>query len=514
MFGHILTSIDRRKDICFLIAVLLFVNLYSFPTLTTKPAYWYDEAINVELAHNFADFGTLDLIVAPNVFSGAGATVGSTGYPVTVPLAGFFRLFGFGLSEARVYMLLWMSTLLVTFFFVARKLWGAHVAYGGALLLATFAPFYGNGRSVMGEIPGFLFFLLAFYLFEEKRFWLSGIFLGLAVVSKPSVFIFLIPAFVTVLLCGSDRWRRKLIALARLGFCSILALVPWLIIYADEISRGGLAEHIFRHFRNPYHEAGFSALANVSVNLPTLTASTTLLYMWTLLAVVVVALFIERGLFRERRNLFILFATYLPLALLQYLKSFGYLRYLIAAEFLVFVLFLLALPVVLKQVTPLFHSRTRMLPVERKDGQRSGNPVSDAGRKNLTPIFIGVTVLVLISVQTIHLVAFADIYQSEKTQKTILYLYSQYPAATAVGVINVPQIASFIPAFQKYQYLATFGLPDLGTRILYLSPEKLPTIIVTESGTDSLSREEQALLMLQYEKDIAFTEGFSIYVKK
>ena len=50
----------RNSHIWFPVAVLLFVNFYSFATLTTKPAYWYDEAINVELARNFADFGKLD----------------------------------------------------------------------------------------------------------------------------------------------------------------------------------------------------------------------------------------------------------------------------------------------------------------------------------------------------------------------------------------------------------------------------------------------------------------------
>ena len=164
-----MSTLKRQR--LFLVGVLLFVALYSVPTLTTKPAYWYDEAINVELAHNFSDFGKLDLVIAPNTFSGQGATVGSTGYTVTVPLAGFFRVFGFGLTQARVYMLLWMSALVIFFFYIAKKLWGAFTAYSGTVLIATFAPFYGNGRSVMGEIPGFLFFLCVLYLFELKL-WL------------------------------------------------------------------------------------------------------------------------------------------------------------------------------------------------------------------------------------------------------------------------------------------------------------------------------------------------------
>lgn len=480
-----------RPHIWFLGAVLLFVNLYSLSTLTTKPAYWYDEAMNVELAHTFADFGKLDLITAPNVPSGRGSTIGSTGYPVTVPLAGFFKLFGFGLAQARVYMLLWMSAFIIAFFYITRRLWGDKVAYFGTLLIATFAPFYGNGRSVMGEIPGFFFFLLSFYFFEQKKWWRSGLLLGLALISKPSIFVFLIPAYAIMLLCQSGAWKQKLMSLIKVGVSAALALVPWLLIYAGEISHGGIGAAILNHFKNPYEQAGASVLMNIQHNLPTLLTSSTLLYMWVLLVGVLVTLFLERKLFREHKNLLILSAVYLPLVLFQYLKSFGYLRYLIAGEFLVFILFVITLPTILRIVHTKFGISASQIPRA-----------------------IAAVVVCLSVFQTVHLFFFADLYSSEKTQKTILYLYSNYPAAQTVGVINVPQIASFIPPFQKYQYLSTYGLPEFGTHMLYLSPEKLPNVIITESGTEGLSQEEQALLTLLYERDAAFTEGFLVYTKK
>ena len=496
-------SIAGRKGFLFLAGVLLFVTLYSSVTLTTKPAYWYDEAMNVELAHNFADFGKLDLVIAPDTFSGQGATVGSTGYTVTVPLAGFFRVFGFGLAEARIYMLLWMGALLIAFFFIAKKLWGAFAAYGGTMLIATFAPFYGNGRSVMGEIPGFLFFLFALYLFERKRWLRSGLLLGFAVVSKPSVFVFLIPAFALALLLRSEAWRRKLTDLCILGSGAVLALIPWFLVYADEISRGGVGASILAHFRNPYAEAGFSTLTNISTNLPTLYTSTTLLYMWAMLVSVGIALFLERALRVEHKNLLILSAVYLPLALLQYLKSFGYLRYFVAAEFLIFILFCITLPALARWGLSLCHYRG------------NGNPENDTrtGYKNWIPASAGMTVALLVVVQLVQLLWFSDLYASEKTQKTILHIYATYPTAGTIGVINVPQVASFIPSFQKYQFLSTYGLFDFGTHMLYLSPEKLPDVLVTESGADVLSKEEQSLLALRYDRD-AFSEGFSVYTKK
>ncbi len=472
----------------FLCAVLLFVNLYSISTLTTKPAYWYDDGINVELAHNFADFGQLDLIVAPNIFSGAGATVGSTGYPITIPLAGFFKAFGFGLAQARIYMLLWMNAFLLFFFFIVKKIWDSRMAYMGTLLIASFAPFYGNGRSVMGEIPGFLFFLSSFYFLEQRKWWQSGLLLGLAVVSKPSIFVFLIPAYVLTLLFSNGTWQSKFFNLLKLGGSSFLALLLWLIIYIEEVSRGGLGENILNHFKNPYAEAGVRALTNIGNNLPTLATSTTLLYMWVLLLGVVVALYIERGLLRDHKNLLIFSAVYIPLALLQYLKSFGYLRYLIATEFLIFILFLLALPALARFAL------------------RKASFLGSAQKVMIT------TVTLLVLMQTVHLFAFSDLYSSEKTQKTILYVFTHYPEGT-IGVINIPQVASFIPSFQKYQYLSTYGLWDFGTHMLYLTPERLPATLILESE-DTLSADERGVLASRYQKDESFTEGFLVYRRK
>lgn len=513
MWTTIAKSIKNHRNLWFLCSVLLFVNLYSFSTLTTKPAFWYDEAINVELARNFADFGELDLAIAPNTFSGKGATVGSTGYPVTVPLASFFKLFGFGLAEARAYMLLWMSACLVVLFFVARKLWGLPTAYASTLLVATFAPFYGNGRSVMGEIPGFLFLLLSFYFLERRKWWQSGVFLGLAVVSKPSVFLFLIPAYALTVLLSNAAWKERILNLMTLGASSLLALLPWFIIYADEISRGGLGQNLLAHFQNPYREAGASVLQNIGNNLSTLLTSTTLLYIWSMLAAVIIALASERTLFSQYKNLFLIAAGYFPLALLQYLKSFGYLRYLIAAELLIFILFTIAFPVIARRV--LAYS-----PFSKGSGESASRGISkssvlsdsDASFKK-GGIITGVVLAVMILIQTVHLFWFSDIYPSEKTQYTLAYLSREYPDAT-IGVFNVPQVASIIPANRKYQYLSTYGLWQFGVNPLYLSPEKRPQVLVFDSVDGVLTADDKIILSMFYEEDVSLKGGFLVYRRR
>lgn len=489
MNAKLIAFIHTYAGTLFLIGVLLFMNLYSFSTLTTKPAYWYDEAMNVELARNFADFGKLDLVVAPNTFSGQGVLVGSTGYPITVPLAGFFKAFGFGLPQARIYMLMWMSAFLAVFFYISKELWGPRVSYAGTLLFATFAPFYGNGRSVMGEIPGFLFFLLSFYFLEKRKFLQSGIFLGLSVVSKPSIFVFLIPAYALTVVLSDGVFKQRIINLIKLGGSSMLALLPFFAVYATEFSSGGIGKSVLEHFKNPYADAGISTLANMARNLPTLVTSTTFWYLWLMLACVATALFLERTLFRERAHIFILASAYLPLALFQYLKSLGYLRYLLAAEFLIFILFLIALPALARFAT----EKLKLL--SKTQG------ISTA------------VVAVMVVVQVVHLFTYANLYSSTKAQKTILRVYESSSPRT-IGIINVPHVASFIPSSQKYQYLSTYGLTEFGTRILYLAPEKLPDVLVTASQNSELSPEERSILARSYDEDTAFTEGFSIYRKK
>ena len=172
--------IPKNSYFFILAAILLFVFAVSLPTLTTRPRLWADEAKSIELALNFERFGALDMQTAPGEFSGVAHLLQSTGYPVTVPLAGIFSLFGFGMTQARLFMLLWMIAALCVIFFFLRRLFGAREALFALALIATFASFHDNGRTVVGEIPGFLFLLMGLWILlfsSELRNFLSALFL-------------------------------------------------------------------------------------------------------------------------------------------------------------------------------------------------------------------------------------------------------------------------------------------------------------------------------------------------
>ena len=124
MNGFFLKNETSGTQKCFdawswlLLGAFLFTVIFSVWHLTTAPRLWLDEAKNIELAESFATAGKLDIEIAPGIFTGAPHLLQSTGYPATLPLALFFKIFGFGLAQARIYMLLWiLATLAILYLF-------------------------------------------------------------------------------------------------------------------------------------------------------------------------------------------------------------------------------------------------------------------------------------------------------------------------------------------------------------------------------------------------------------
>src|SRR3989338_336350 len=190
----------------------LFMLIFSVRTLTTAPRLWIDEAKNIEIAQSFNTEGKFDMQVAPGQFTNVPYLIQSTGYPVTGSLAVFFRIFGFGLVQARVFMLLWMiATVLVLYRFL-KHLFGERAAVLAVLLVVTFASFYDNGRAMMGEIPGFFFLISGLYFwFCRESLPKAGLLLALAVVTTPSVYLLIIPALVLALVFRTGRVKNILI---------------------------------------------------------------------------------------------------------------------------------------------------------------------------------------------------------------------------------------------------------------------------------------------------------------
>lgn len=441
---------EKQRSWILVFFAFLFMNIFSLSTLTTKPALWYDEGINIELARNVSELAELDLILEPMKFSGQGALIGSTGYTTTIPLAGFFKLFGFGLTQARIYMLLWMNIFLLCLFYFARKKWGMNTALAIILLVTTFAPFYGNGRSVMGEIPGFTFllFTLVWYAYKKNLF-ATGLFLGLAVISKPSVYVFLIPAFLSLLLFEKKDFFARAI---KLGIGAITPFLIWVAVYADTALSPSTWQSLRTHFNNPYEQEKLTSFINIKNNLAAFFDSSTLIYFLLLTIVIISAIYVKKDYYENNKQIIILAATYGILEFFYFLKSLGYLRYLIAVQLLIFILLIPALRTLIPRFISSQYSR----------------------------LAIRVCVGVLVLFQMVHLFVGAQLFYSNNSQKTFQYLEDNFKGQI-IGIINVPTVASLVSPLQRMQTISTYGL-DIGENPLSFKLNALPNVIIFEKN--------------------------------
>ena len=177
----------------FTAVVVLFLSTYK---ISESPPIWMDEGIITQVAENVATQGVNGIQVAPGEFVSAGFV--TTSYVVTYPIALFFNFFGVGLLQARAVMVLFLFAFFLVAYFLSKQQMQKTLAILSLLLLASFAPIYGNGKNVLGEIPGLVFLfagLLGVGMIERgvrtiTLFVLTGLFFGLCVVTKP-IFIFL-----------------------------------------------------------------------------------------------------------------------------------------------------------------------------------------------------------------------------------------------------------------------------------------------------------------------------------
>jgi len=445
------------------VAALIWVLVFSGQTLTTKPRLWFDESINIELARNFSLFGKLDISVSPGNFSGQQALLQNTGYPVTLPLALFFKIFGFGLVQARVYMLIWLAAALLMVIWLVRKIFGERYAAWSLLLIATFAPFYANGRCVMGEIPGFFFLILAVYWLwyrggQGGGIFLGGIFLGLAAAAKPSIYLLALPVVALVILWHRQEWLKRCLAIFSGAALPILA---WLVIAMPNLFLVSEWAKLAAFYKKPFGE--ISAGDNIMANLAIFWHHSTIIYFGALLAVMALAIFMRKDFFKQHKNFLIFTLAYCVLAFFYFLRSPGWLRYLIAGQLLLFLIIPYAWANILDKI--------------------------NFKKERLRKFLFSLILLSLTGLQLWHLLYRADLFTSNLSQTVLEFIKTQ-PENKTVGIINSPAIACLIDPARKIQILKMLGLPVLGVNPLALKAEQLPDIIIAGREEEEFKKYE------------------------
>jgi hypothetical protein len=371
--------------------------------------------------------------VAPGRLTGVPHLIQSTGYLLEVSLAAVFKVFGYGFTQARIFMLFWtLLALLLTFYF-SSKFFGIQNGLMAFLLFASFSSFYNSGRTVVGEIPGFVFLLTGLNYLWKENYFITGLLMGLAVVTKPSVFGLVIPAiFLTILV----QRKNFFINFFKVAVGMVPAAFFWFIIVNRGVVNLDILREIVRTYSNPF---GTSQSVNFVTNLIGFFHSPTLLYFGFLLLLI----FLARFIVVRSKNLiiydFVLFYSFF--AFIYYLRSPGWLRYILIAELLV----LLLLPHAVSLISERSIRRQLFGFVDHKK--------------------VAVTILVIII--GIHLFRFtngANIFYSDADIRTAEYINVEFPGKS-VAIINALPVAVLLNQTEKFKvisegFVVPNGAPD------------------------------------------------------
>ncbi len=417
--------------------LVLFVLYFATLALPESPKVWYDEGYHLEVARVQALHGFFGLQVAPREFASAAQV--TVGFPLLYPVALSYEFFGVGVLEARAVMVLFIFGLLGGAAYFLYKLFGAYEALFGSMLLATSPLLYGNGKSVLGEVPG-LFYLLLFFillLVLERREWYplryyaaAGFVAGLTVATKP-IFILLIPAVAIALLLHLRhipiRWSGFAIAVGT-------GIVPLLIWVMTQFSGDSLSA-VFMHYSNPYQIESLSSI--VVTNFLRFFTEATPLYCAALLVPWVV--FVTLRLYRKEAISFVEWVAlmFVVLVLLAYLRTAGWYRYLFPA-YVLLTLF----------AAPSLFSLARALPRYSRAASRG--------------VYVLLLALGLFQAYELNTTSFvAQYYHSSNNEELSRYFSSL--DTKSIFLYNVPELSVHLSHENFYQYLTPLEGREIGS---------------------------------------------------
>jgi 4-amino-4-deoxy-L-arabinose transferase-like glycosyltransferase len=153
-------------------------------------------------------------------------------YPFT--LAVIFRIFSPNLVIARLFQALWGAIPPVIFFWIAAKHFDKNVALLTGIGLAIYPHLIYFGTWLIAEalfmmLFSFVLFSAAKFSFSEKYRWLilMGFFLGLSILTKPSVLFFAPLLALWVILTYNSGIKKRIAYGFVLTVATLLVVLPW-----------------------------------------------------------------------------------------------------------------------------------------------------------------------------------------------------------------------------------------------------------------------------------------------
>lgn len=462
-------AIFGSKTTYFAVLAALFAVVAFFATykLTESPPTWYDEGIYIQVAQSFSERGTQTIQVAPDEFRQVDFL--TVGYPLIAPVAASLKLFGNTLLAARLSMVLFILLCAASAWMLLYRLLGRREALLGLMLLATFPILYGNGKNVLGEVPGLFYSmlaLLALHRLQTQRFEgvenyaLLGLAAGPVAATKP-IFMLMPLAIGLVLLLHiqSIPLRVKHIGAALGAFLAPLAL--WGYLQFGQVDPSA----ILAYYANPYGVA--SITGTVMQNLLGFLTETTPLYCAALMLLWIAALVIR--LYRKESISLVEESAFVfsVLILIAYLRTAGWYRYLFEA--MVFAL----------MFAP--HS----LQILSETVGRHLASVRPYATHGTIVVVAGLVVMQFYQLNYASWVA--EHYDTTRTADMIEY-FSTFPPTKSIFVYNSPAAVIFLPTKNYYQYIQPTEAISYGEEQLPLIAEGIPDAILI--APDAFEREK------------------------
>ncbi len=462
----------RVGIIGFSVAVIAIAASYR---LTEAPPIWYDEGYYIQAAMNIAERGEQVLQVAPGIYESTQYV--TSGYPLFYPVALSLWVFGTDVLAARMPMILFIGAFACAAYFFVRRLHGPDAAAWGLLLLGTFPLLYGNGKSVLGEVPGLFFLVLSLLLLDTLerrgfRDWrlagLCGLCAGLCLAAKPIFVLFLIAAGLSVLW----RWRKSIPPVDVIGAGLIGLGVTVGIWYITQFGGEATLGSIVSYYANPYEIDLFDAVVTNAVRLVTdITPLSTLILtvLWG------ISLWIRRKESTPSVAEVSGFA-FCVLVILAFLRLEGWYRYLFPAAAVALPFFPAALAIVWEQVRSVLPRQLRM---------------------QWAP-FVLVGVMALF--QCVQLMSGSFVAQHYKSTRTedLQTTFQSYGPDASFFIYNVPEIAILLPSRAFYQYIDAHAAVQIGEEQLPQLYSGAVDVVVVDKVLYATRPDEFAAYKLQH----------------
>lgn len=444
--------VDWRYNLIFIFILIMFVFLGSW-RLPYSPATWFDEGINLGIVKSLIKTGMYTLPVGPDSFVSERPFLITTNYPVLIPVAVFIKLFGFSLTAARLPMVIFLALFLAVAYKLVRRLGAKEFAMAGLALIVSFAPFYGNGKAVLGEVPGLFYFLAGLLVLPQeyklKKIFLAGILFGLSATTKP-FFLILIPAVVLGEIYGYWKNKKELLyRLICLGAGLVLPLLIWLKIILPDLSFSELAS-IVSYYSNSYASQEFGSL--VLSNILRFFTEKTPLHFFLLFIAITVAGLIRLKKKEKLKEVEIILYVFVLINLFWYFKTPGWYRYFFSAHLLILILAPYSLNYLINRKTVLFLA---------------------------TILFI---------IQSTYLITKKSdpLYYSDGAVKIANYLQKNSGVEDSLLLVNVPSLGFLVEDRPVYQYLQINPILYFGDKTVKDNQGNFYDYIITSGGLDGV----------------------------